>query len=122
MVSLNLANEPFLGKRSPEEKASCVILSFPLCPAFLADDKWKDRLRDTEFYLVWGVEGEEHLGLTAESIEFRGDLFLFLFFCCCCQVSLGDARGGGSAFLMLVERMAGFPLLHFRVSLEHCST
>lgn len=77
MVSLSLANEPFLGKRSPEEKASCVILSFPLCPAFLADDKWKDRLRDTEFYLVWGVEGEEHLGLMAESIEFRGDLFFF---------------------------------------------
>ena len=64
--SLNLANEPFLGKRSPEEKASCVILSFPLCPAFLADDKWKERLRDTEFYLLRGVEGEEHLGLMAE--------------------------------------------------------
>ena len=66
LVSLNLANEPFLGKRSPEEKASCVILSFPLCPAFLADDKWKERLRDTEFYLLRGVEGEELLGLMAE--------------------------------------------------------
>ena len=59
----------------------------------------------------------------AESIEFRGDLFFFFSsFFCCCQVSLGDARGGGSAFLMLVERMAGFPLLLFRVSLEHCFT
>lgn len=75
LVSLYLANEPFLGKRSLEEKASGVILSFPLCPAFLVDAKWKDRLQDTEFYLVWGVEGEE-LGLMAEGVDFRGDLYL----------------------------------------------
>lgn len=54
--------------------------------------------------------------LNSEEIFFS---FFFLFLLLLSSL-LGDARGGGSAFLMLVERMAGFSFLVFRVSLEHC--
>lgn len=101
--------EPFHRGKVTRGKNKLCHFIIPLCPAFLADDKWK-RDFGTQSSAYLGVE-EEHW---TDGRVLNSGRFSFSFLLLLLSVSLGCQR---SAFLMLVERVAGFSFPGFKVSL-----
>lgn len=77
LVHLYLVNEQFLGKKVTKGENKLCYFIIPLCPLFVAYDKWKDSPQDTQSYLVWEVwfRSDGRVVMDTEKVPELGDLF-----------------------------------------------